>query len=73
MNLEYKLILGTLLISEGVILFTTTKLISRVDEVKRATTKFLDSATSYFSRRVSRPEDINSLARLAKYRKECGI
>jgi len=73
MNLDDKLILGTLLISGGVLLFSTTKLVYHTNKVKEATTKFLDSATSYFAERVSKPEDISSLAKLAKYRKECGI
>jgi len=73
MNLEGKLILGTLLISEGFLLFGTAKLIYHTNKVKKATTKFLDSITSYFSERVSRPEDIKGLAELAKYRKECRI
>ena len=73
MDLEYKVILGILLISEGALLFGTEKLVYHTNKVKSATTKFLDSATSYFSKRVSRPEDISSLAKLVKYRKECGI
>lgn len=73
MDLEYKVILGILLISEGVLLFGAEKLVYHVNEVKSAATKFLDSATSYFSKRVSRQEDIEGLAELAKYRKECGV
>ena len=73
MDLEYKVILGILLIGEGVLLFGAEKLVYHVNEVKSATTKFLDSATIYFSKRVSRQEDISSLAKLAKCRKECGI
>lgn len=73
MDLEYKIILGMLLVGEGILLFSTGKLAYHTNKVKGATTRFLDSATSYFSRRVSRPEHINSLAKLAKYRKEYGI
>ncbi len=73
MDLEYKVILGILLIGEGALLFSTEKLVYHTNKVKSATTRFLDSATSYFSKRVLRPEDISSLAKLAKCRKECGI
>lgn len=73
MDLEYKVILGILLIGGGSLLFCTEKLVYHTNKVKSATTKFLDCATNYFSRRASSSEDISSLAKLAKYRKECGI
>ena len=73
MNLENKLILGGLLISEGFLLFGTAKLVYHTNQVKKATTKFLNSFTRYLSQRVSRPEDIKGLTELAKYREKCRI
>ncbi len=73
MDLEGKLVLGILFVSEGLLSFEVAKLAYHTNKVKIATTKFLNSITNYLSARVSKPGDIKSLAELAKYRKEIKI
>lgn len=73
MDLGDKLVLGTLLVSEGLLLFGVARLAYHTNQVKIATIKFLDTFTSYLSTRVSTPENIQGLADLAKYRAEIGI
>ena len=73
MDLEDKLIIGTLLVSSGLLTYGIAKLAYHTNNVKKATTKFLDTAASYFSQRTSKPKDLKRLAELAKYRAEHGI
>ncbi len=73
MDLEDKLIMGTLLVSSGLLAYGGAKLIYHTNKVKQATTKFFDSFTSYLSQRISKQEDIKRLVEFAKYRKKSGI
>ena len=73
MDLGDKLIMGTLLIGSGILLYGGAKATYHTNQVKKATTDFLDSFTSYLSQRTSKPEEIKSLAKFAKYRKKIGI
>jgi len=73
MDLEDKLIMGILLVSSGLLAYGGAKLTYDINKVKQATTKFLDSFTSYLSQRISNQEDVKRLAEFVKYRRKSGI
>jgi len=67
------LVLGSLLVGSGLLVYGGAKLMYHTNKVKKATTKFLDTTISYFCKRTSKPEDTKRLTELAKYREKTGI